>query len=370
MRVSRTSRPLAALAFGLAIALTGTACGSDSTPLPSASGALVIDGVEIADATLYSAARQEGTFTFYATISDVRASALIDAFKAQTGINAEIVRLSGGPMAVRVENEVKAGQLGADVIQQTDIGLVLHEKELGAFEPYCPPGFDAIQEGSKDSECAYWAHSYTPYAIGYNTALVSEAEAPKAWKDLLDPKWNGKIGWAYIGAGGSNWGRDFFLRTKYGKSFWEDLSANNPLITTGSGAVTDKMATGEVSVGAVGPGTQAAAAANGAPLGLVMPSDGVPVLGVYVGLAKGASKPNAAKVFLNWLASDPGQKAVVEKTSDYPIFPSAPSPSFNGAPMPSAADANLQYVETLPEFQTQAEAWTKEWYEVFKYTAP
>jgi iron(III) transport system substrate-binding protein len=367
MRVVPTYRPTALLALALVTVLVSAACGGE-TKETGPSGALVIDGTEVADAALYAAAQQDGKFTFYATISDVRAKALIDEFKAQTGIGADIVRLSGGPMAVRVENEMKAGKLGADVIQQTDIGLVLHEKEIGAFEAYCPPGFDAIQKDSKDADCNYWAHSFTPYAIGYNTALVKEADAPKTWQALLDPKWKGKIGWAYIGAGGSNWGRDFFLRTRYGVKFWNDLSANNPLITTGSGAVTDKMATGEVAVGAVGPGTQAASAANGAPLGLVMPSDGVPVLGVYVGLAKQASKPNAAKLFLNWLASASGQKAVVEKTSDYAISPSAPAPTFNGKPMPTAANANLQYVETIPAFQTEAAAWAKEWYTIFKYS--
>ena len=31
--------------------------------------------------------------------------------------------------------------------------------------------------------------------IGYNTGkLVSKAEAPKNWEDLLNPRWKGKLG--------------------------------------------------------------------------------------------------------------------------------------------------------------------------------
>lgn len=59
--------------------------------------------------------------------------------------------------------------------------------------------------------------------IAYNTAKVSAADAPKTWKDLLDPKWQGKIampnpllsGTAYVAAGA--------LSDKYGWEYFENL---------------------------------------------------------------------------------------------------------------------------------------------------
>ena len=49
--------------------------------------------------------------------------------------------------------------------------------------------------GKLKSKYGDWAisgeNAVTPQ---YNTKLVSAAEAPKSWGDLLDPKWKGKIG--------------------------------------------------------------------------------------------------------------------------------------------------------------------------------
>ena len=45
----------------------------------------------------------------------------------------------------------------------------------------------------KDPEGQWTAVYNNYYVIGYNTKLVSEKEAPKDWRDLLDAKWKGKV---------------------------------------------------------------------------------------------------------------------------------------------------------------------------------
>ncbi len=50
------------------------------------------------------------------------------------------------------------------------------------------------------------------YVIVYNTTLVKEADAPKTWDDLLNPRWDGKIGIWVRGEGQGSlaaiWGED------------------------------------------------------------------------------------------------------------------------------------------------------------------
>lgn len=61
------------------------------------------------------------------------------------------------------------------------------------LEPYIPTWSNAISvEGREEGD--HWYGTYlTPEVIGYNTAAVSRADAPKDWDDVLDPKWKGKI---------------------------------------------------------------------------------------------------------------------------------------------------------------------------------
>ena len=61
------------------------------------------------------------------------------------------------------------------------------------LQPYIPTWANAISvEGREEGD--HWYGTYlTPEVIGYNTAAVSRADAPKDWDDVLDPKWKGKI---------------------------------------------------------------------------------------------------------------------------------------------------------------------------------
>jgi iron(III) transport system substrate-binding protein len=63
----------------------------------------------------------------------------------------------------------------------------------GVLEPFTPSWAGAIPAESKDA-LSRWVGIYeTPEVIVYNTAVVSEADAPKDWDELLDERWRGKI---------------------------------------------------------------------------------------------------------------------------------------------------------------------------------
>jgi iron(III) transport system substrate-binding protein len=61
------------------------------------------------------------------------------------------------------------------------------------LDPYSPTWADQV-DGEAHEVANNWYGTYlTPEVIGYNSVAVSDAEAPKDWDDVLDPKWKGKV---------------------------------------------------------------------------------------------------------------------------------------------------------------------------------
>jgi iron(III) transport system substrate-binding protein len=348
---------------GVALTLFLATCGA-----ANAQKALVIDGVEIAPADVWAAAQKEGKFEFYSALPEVRAKPLLDAFKKATGISTSSITLTGTKMSQRVISEHAAGVLVADVILGSDPAIVAAMAEKGVFQKFCPPHWDDMSTGLKDKDCYWWTAFSPVYAIVYNSALVTPEQAPKTWGDLLKPEWKGKIAYPWIGNGGSTWSRDLFLRETYGVEYWQKLAAQNPRIVDSSGASMDLVKRGEVPIGLTVAGNVTIARKSGEAVGLVLPSDGVPAYGDMVGLTTSAKNANAGKVFLSWLASPIGQKAVADLEGDYPASVKAPGP-FDGAGgrLPNVQDAKLVFPETYPNYASVKQQYKQEWLDIFKY---
>jgi iron(III) transport system substrate-binding protein len=63
----------------------------------------------------------------------------------------------------------------------------------GLLEPYRPTWADAVPAEARDDRDRWYGTYLTPEVIAYNSEAVSEAEAPRDWDDVLDPKWRGKV---------------------------------------------------------------------------------------------------------------------------------------------------------------------------------
>jgi iron(III) transport system substrate-binding protein len=61
------------------------------------------------------------------------------------------------------------------------------------LEPYAPTWSKQVDAEAREAGDHWYGTYLTPEVIGYNSAAVSDAEAPRDWDDVLDPKWKGKI---------------------------------------------------------------------------------------------------------------------------------------------------------------------------------
>src|ERR1044072_5197582 len=183
---------------------------------------------------LYELARKEGEVTWYTAHSnDTTAQALGRDFEAAfPGIKANVVRTTAQVAYQRVSQEIKAGAMQVDVLSSTDIGHCVSLKENNQPERHVPDNASKVLDVYKnyDPDGYYTVTSAGLIGIGYNTAKLKEADAPKNWPDLLDPKWKDKIALGHPGFSGYVGTWVVSLKKLYGWGFFENLAANKPQV--------------------------------------------------------------------------------------------------------------------------------------------
>jgi iron(III) transport system substrate-binding protein len=65
--------------------------------------------------------------------------------------------------------------------------------EENLLAPYRPTWADKVPESARDPQDRWYGTYETPEVIVYNSELVSAADAPQDWDDVLDPKWRDKV---------------------------------------------------------------------------------------------------------------------------------------------------------------------------------
>ncbi len=211
----------------------------------------------------------------------------------------------------KVAGEIEAKKIQADLLMVADPSYYLTLKNQNLLLKYDSPNRKDVQI-NKDSE-GYWTGvRISNMIIAYNTAKVNAADVPKTWKDLLDPKWKGKIampspllsGTAYVAAGE--------LSDKYGWKYFEDLKANGMKVEEGNSAIQNKLVRGEYLAVMILEENILKIGAKGEPVKVVYPEDGTIVIPSPIAIFNTSKNQEAAKIVLDWFLSKEGQEVIVK----------------------------------------------------------
>ena len=266
---------------------------------------------------LYELAKKEGEVTWYTAHSnDTTAQALGRDFEtAFPGIKANVVRTTAQVAYQRLTQEQRANAMQVDVFSSTDIGHYVVLKEKNLLEKYVPDNASRVIDVYKnyDPEGYFTVTSAGLIAIGYNTQKLKEADAPKNWPDLLDPKWKDKIALGHPGFSGYVGTWVVTLKKLYGWDFFEKLAKNNPQVGRSINDTVTMLNAGERIVAGSGPvGTAMESAGKGNPLAMIYPPDGSVLIIAPSGIPKGVKHPNAAKLFMEYLLTTEASQIWVE----------------------------------------------------------
>ena len=260
-------------------------------------GAGLVSTAMAQDKALIDAAKKEGAVTWYTTqIINQFARPAAEAFEKKYGVKVDYVRADSNQVALRIVTESKAGRPIVDVFDGTTVTPIL--KKEGLVERWIPESAKRFGPEYYDKE-GYWiATNLYVLTPGYNTSMVTKAQAPKTWNDLLDPKWKGKILLDDPRALGS--GHTFFTATQrlLGTEYHRKFVANQPVLTRDVGASERRIGLGEFPIW-IPAATNGMRGLQGLPIRYIALREGVPHSVMDQSMLTNAPHPNAARLFIN-----------------------------------------------------------------------
>ena len=254
-------------------------------------------------------AEQEGEILLYTQDGEAGAAGVVDAFtKDFPKIKGNYVRAQNGALYSKILAERSAGRFGCDVIQFSEIGTAMDFQKRGGYEHYVSPQIPAYAAEHLSTPAGdYFWSGVTFGGIAYNTTKVAAADAPKTWKDLLDPRWRNGVSTKQA-TSGLQFVQWYELRRLYGDGFWKEFAKQRPRGFDSRVQLFDRLAKGDDKVTMLGEyGGYLLYKEKGAPLAFVAPEDGLPASPLVAGIVSKGPHPEAGKLFIDWLMSLRGQ---------------------------------------------------------------
>jgi iron(III) transport system substrate-binding protein len=248
--------------------------------------------------TIYSALENEQLAPFKAAIE-----------KAVPEVEVEWVRDSTGVITARFLAEKDNPK--ADMILGLAASSMLLFEQANLLEAYTPAGSEQLRAAFKDNADPKTWTGMDAFlgVICFNTVEAKKAgiSQPSSWKDLLDPKYKGQLvmphpassGTGYLTVAG-------WIQTMGADAAWKYMDAlhQNIAVYTHSGSAPCVQAAKGERIAGISLDTRAAKEkTNGAPLEVVLPTEGIGWDVEAFGIVRGSKNVAAAKKVADWAAS-------------------------------------------------------------------
>lgn len=263
---------------------------------------------------LEAAAKKEGKVVYYTSVDLKVAEAVARAFEKRfPGIKVQVERNGAERQFAKIGQEYSSRIYNVDTVNSSDAAHFIYWQREGWLTAALPEEVAKRYPAGSYSEEGYHAPWRAGLAvIAYNTKMVTAAEAPKSFADLLDPKWKGKLVKAHPGYSGTILTSTFQISRDLGWDYLEKLAAQQVMQVQSSTDPPRKVIAGERPVMADGNEYNVFLEQDkGAPIAIVYPTEGTPLVIGPSGIMKNAPNPNAARLFHAWSFSLEAQQLAV-----------------------------------------------------------
>ncbi len=293
-------------------------------------GARAARAAEDDEAQLYEAAKKEGQLTWYSGfLNQPICDAVGAAFsKKYPGIRVNAIKTTSEVAFQRVMQDINGGAIQSDVFSSTDASHMTYLIGKGLLVKYTPPNAAGMVPALRDfNGGGYYRPGWVGLvAIMYNKTKVTAEESPKDWPDLTDPKWKSKIAFGSPNYSGLVAVWTVGMTEKYGWEFFEKLNQLNPLIGRSIDDAVAVLNSGERQVAICSAASALRSAATGNPLVVNYAKSFSLVDFSPVAIIKGSRNPNAAKLFVDFMAGKEYSQ-ILAKNFEQPLRSDVPPPS-------------------------------------------
>jgi len=249
-----------------------------------------------------------GTLVLYTSQPNEDAQQTVEAFKAlHPGVEVEWFRDGTTNVLARLEAEFVAGAPQPDVLLIADSVTMERLTNEGRLMAYPEADTAAYDPATMDPEKFWFSTKLITTGIVYNTAATM---VPTAWADLLKPEAANQIAMPSPLTSGAATIHMVSItgHPDLGWAYYEKLAEQGALAQGGNGGVQTAVAGGEKLYGMIVDFLPIRAAAQGAPVAFVFPTEGVSYVTEPVAILSTARNPEAARAFIDFLLSREGQE--------------------------------------------------------------
>lgn len=347
-RMTRNRR--AFLGGALAAALIGAA-------LPGAASAQTIADVAVYQGPdrmqkLIEGAKKEGALNIYTSTPVDDVGVIFDAFEKKYGVPVKTWRGSSENLLQRAVVEARANRREADIYETNGPEMEALHREKLMIEIKSPVLADLMPQAVLPHR-EWIGTRLNVFAIGYNTNQVKKEDLPKTYRDLLDPKWKGKLG---LEAEDTDWLATLSQvmgETETVALFRDIVKTNGISMRKGHTLLANLVASGEVPFALTVYNYKIDQMfRDGAPVNWFMMAPAVARVN-GVGVSRNAPHPHAAALFFDFILTD-GQKLLAERN----FWPT------NRQVKEIPADAQLTFVDSAKMLDEGAK-WNKLYRNIF-----
>ena len=203
-------------------------------------------------------------------------------------------------------DEMKRGKAEADLVMISDPDFYLQLKKDGKLLNYKSPEAAELAE-PVDSDGAYTPIRISAMVIAVNNDKIKDP--PKSWKELLDPKFKGKVAMPNPKVAATALATVSAVTDKYGWEYWQKLKANGVVVSP-TMEMREKFGRGEYPITITMEEDVLKQKAQGVRATVIYPEEGSVIVPGYICILKDTQNPEGARKLVDWWLSRDGQLAM------------------------------------------------------------